>query len=74
METWNDQNVIAMEELKKLLYEIIAGQAVIYKRLEDLEQRIDGRFRADTEESYIRELKLKAQKIIPHLQKERERS
>ncbi len=48
------------EDLKLL----IAQQVVILKRLEKLEDKINGRFRSASVQSYVDELRREAEKII----------
>ncbi|MBS1642735.1 MAG: hypothetical protein JST94_11895 [Bacteroidetes bacterium] len=56
-------------EIKQLLKQILANQAVIYKRLEDLEYKIKGSgLRSASIKSYVDELKKKASEALPHIE------
>lgn len=51
------------EDLKLL----IAQQVVILKKLEKLEEKINGRFRSVSVQSYVDELRREAEKIIDQI-------
>lgn len=46
---------------------LIAQQVVILKRLEKLEDKINGRFRSTSVQSYVDELRREAEKIITQI-------
>lgn len=59
--------IIMKEESKELLRQILANQVVIFKRLEEIEIKIQGRMRSAPYQSYAKELKKEAEKCIPYL-------
>jgi len=56
-------------ETKQLLKQILANQAIIYKRLEEIEYKIKGSgFRSTSIKTYVEELKKKADQALPHIE------
>lgn len=55
------------KETKQLLKQILANQAVIYKRLEEIEYKIKGGSRSAPIKSYVDELKKKADEALTHI-------
>lgn len=53
-----------MEEIKSMLTQILANQVVLYKRLEQIENKMKGNHRSAPDETYVKELKQKADKFI----------
>jgi hypothetical protein len=52
-----------MEDIKKMLKDILANQAVLFKRLDKIEHKVDGGSRLAGEKSYLQELKREADKF-----------
>jgi hypothetical protein len=53
-----------MEEMKKLLYQVIANQVVIYKKLDEVEHKVKGGSRLASIDIYAEELKKKASEVL----------
>lgn len=51
-------------EIIRLLHQVLANQVIIYKRIEDVEQKVKGGFRSASISSYVTELKREAEKVL----------
>jgi hypothetical protein len=56
-----------MEEIKTLLHQVLSNQVAIYKRLEQIENKMKKSHRSASAETYVKELKKEADKYFPHL-------
>jgi hypothetical protein len=55
-------------ENNKLLKQILANQAIIYKRLEEIEFKIKGGMRSASIKSYVEELNKKAGEALKYIE------
>lgn len=58
------------DKIASMLQNILANQVILFKRLEDIENRMKGSSRSAPIESYVKELSTKAQPVIEELDKE----
>lgn len=52
-----------MEEIKELLSQVLSNQVAIYKRLEEIENKMKGSLRSASDETYVKDLKREADKF-----------
>jgi len=56
-----------MEEIKDLLNQVLSNQVAIYKRLEQIENKIKGNTRLAGDETYVKELKREGDKFKKYI-------